>query len=203
MIDHRAVYRLAGRALTGLLIAVMYAPLAMVFIYSFNASKIGSVWTGFSTRWYGELARDRDLREGLGMSLRVGLVASTASVVLGTLAALGLRHWRLRPRQIARGLLALPLVVPDIIIAVALAVFFHTLGVRRGTTTIVLAHVSFGLSYAFVVMSAAVADLDEDLRDPAPGVRERHRADPGPQPGRRLAPGLRPVVRRLPDHVLH
>jgi ABC-type spermidine/putrescine transport system permease subunit II len=163
MRDTREAYRGVGRLLLGLAVTGMYAPVAMVFLYSFNASRVGSVWTGFSARWYWELLGQRDLWDGLRASLQVGLVASTASVAMGTLAAMGLRRWRARPRRLAHGLLVLPLVVPDMIIAVSLAIFFHAIGARMGFLTIALAHVSFGLSYAFVIVSAAATDLDEAI----------------------------------------
>lgn len=163
MTERSTPWRWASRAVLAAILALMYAPVVMVFIYSFNASRLGSVWTGFSTHWYCELLRRRDLWDGLRTSLTIGLAASSLSVALGTMAALGLQRWRARARRIAQGVLALPLVVPDIIMAVALGLFFHVLGVRKGLTTVVLAHVSFGLSYAYVVVAAAVQDLDEDL----------------------------------------
>jgi ABC-type spermidine/putrescine transport system permease subunit II len=161
--DTAVRFRRVGIFVTCLLVAVMYAPLVMVFVFSFNASRIGSVWTGVSTRWYGELFRSRDLWEGLEVSLRVGVASSTISVLLGTLGAVGLRYWGPRSRRVAQGLLALPLVVPDVIIAVSLSTYFHILGLHQGVLTVVLAHVSFGVSYAFIVVSAGVADLDESL----------------------------------------
>jgi ABC-type spermidine/putrescine transport system permease subunit II len=163
MTKQSAFTRWADRTLLVGVIALMYAPVAMVFLYSLNASRLGGVWTGFSTRWYGELFQRRDLWEGMRTSLTIGLAASTLSVVLGTVAALGLRQWQARARRLAQGVLALPLVVPDIIMAVALGLFFHVLGVRKGLGTVILAHVCFGLSYAYVVVAAAVQDLDEDL----------------------------------------
>jgi ABC-type spermidine/putrescine transport system permease subunit II len=163
--------RLSARWSTRLILAavliVMYAPVLMVLVYSFNVSKIGSVWKGFSTKWYGELFRRPDLWNGLGTSLKVGVAASTLSVALGLMAALGLSAWRPRPRQLAGGLLALPLVVPDMIIAVSLALFFHAIGMEHGLTPIVLAHTTFGVSYSFIVLAAAVADFDRTLLDAA------------------------------------
>jgi spermidine/putrescine transport system permease protein len=163
MAAHRFPWHTLGRLWLAAAIVLMYAPVAMVFIYSFNASRIGSVWTGFSLEWYGRLWEHRDLWAGLRISVLVGLAASTGSVGLGLLAAWGLRGWRARTRRLAHGLLALPLVVPDMIMAISLAVFFHAIGMERGLLTIVLAHVSFGVSYAFVVLSAAVEDFDETL----------------------------------------
>lgn len=163
MQDRRWLYHWLGRVVLAAVLAGLYAPVVMVFVYSFNESRIGSVWTGFSLKWYGELFRRDTIWEGLRTSLVVGLAASTLSVALGTLAALGLRRWRDRPRTLAIGVLALPLVVPEMILGVSLAMLFFALGTRQGLTTVILAHVVFGLSYAFVVMSAAVADLDETL----------------------------------------
>jgi spermidine/putrescine transport system permease protein len=144
-------------------LTAMYLPVGMTFIYSFNASRVGTVWTGFSVRGYQELWRERGLWEGLEASLIIGAVASTLSVAAATLAALGLKRWRRTPRAAAGGLLALPLVTPDMILAIALAIFFHALHVEKGWTTVVLGHGVFGIAFAYVVVASAVADLDESL----------------------------------------
>lgn len=148
--------------LTGALL-LMYAPILMVFIYSFNESRIGSVWTGFSTKWYGELFRRAELWAGLRTSVQIGFVASSLSVLLGMFAALGLASWHGRALRLARGVLALPLVVPDMIMAVSLALFFHAVGMEWGWLRIVLAHTAFGVSYSYVVIAAAVQDFDRNL----------------------------------------
>ncbi|MDX1944767.1 MAG: ABC transporter permease [Pirellulaceae bacterium] len=141
----------------------MYLPVVMTAIYSFNASRIGTVWTGFSLQGYVRLWEQGDLWQGLAASCLIGSLASTLAVTFGTLAALGLRRWKARPRAAARGLLTLPLVTPDVIIALSLAMFFNALRVEQGWTTVVLAHGVFSIAYAFVVMSGAVDDLDDTL----------------------------------------
>jgi spermidine/putrescine transport system permease protein len=163
MIDRRTLFRWLGRAILTFVLVALYAPVFMVFLYSFNASRQGAVWTGFSTRWYGLLFRNRDLWTALRTSLVLGLAVSTLSVALGTLAALGLRRWRRGPRRLATGVLALPLVVPDVMLGISLAVFFYARAVEQGLGTVILAHTVFGVSYAFVVIAAAVADLDKNL----------------------------------------
>ena len=163
MPSRAALSRWSGRLVLAAVLAALYAPVLMVFVYSFTESRLGMVWRGFTTDWYAELFRDGELGRGLWMSVVVGFAASTGAVALGVLAALGLRGWRPRPRRLAQGLLALPLVVPDMILGVALAVYFHALGTEKGWTTVVLAHTAFGLAYAFVVVSAAVSDLDPNL----------------------------------------
>lgn len=161
--NNRRRYRWLGRLVLALFLAGTYAPVAMIFIYSFNRSRLGGVWTGFSTRWYGELFQRNELWNALATSLIVAASASTLSTLLGTLAAIGLRHWQPRRRNVATTLFSLPLVVPDMIIGVSLALLFHAVSVERGLTTVVIAHMVFGVSYAFVVMSAAVSVLDETL----------------------------------------
>ena len=95
---HRGI-RWLQRCILGLVLLGMYAPVAMVFLYSFNESRLGTVWTQFSTRWYAELFRRGDLWGALQTSLLIGLTVSTLSTVLGTVAAIGLQRWGRRPRS--------------------------------------------------------------------------------------------------------
>ena len=153
-----------GRCLLGVILLGLYAPMGMVFVSSFKAGKLTSAWTGISLEGYAALWQSRSLWHALEASCTIGAVTSTLSVVVGTLAAMGLAHWRRHARQAAQGLLALPLVVPDMIMAISLAIFFQALHVRQGWTTVILAHGVFGISYAYVVMAGAVEDLDDSLR---------------------------------------
>ena len=157
------IARWLGRAALAAVLLAMYLPIVMIVLYSFTEAKSATVWRGFSLAGYAALWQDRELWSGLRASALIGAAASTVSVLLGTMAALGLRRWRVRWRAAARGMLSLPLVTPDVIIALSLALFFSALGVQQGWTTVVLAHCTFGISYAFVVMVAAVNDLDDTL----------------------------------------
>jgi ABC-type spermidine/putrescine transport system permease subunit II len=155
--------RATGQLALAAVLAGMYLPVVMTFIYSFNASRIGTVWTGFSLQGYADLWAADDLWRALAMSAAIGAAASTLSVLLGGMAALGLRRWRPQARGMAQGVIALPLVTPEVIIALSLAMFFSALGVEQGWATVVAAHCVFGISYAFVVLSGAVNDLDDTL----------------------------------------
>lgn len=155
--------RWLGRAALAVVLVGMYLPVAMTFVYSFNASRIGTVWTGFSTAGYTQLWEQTELWRALGASCLIGGIAATLSVAAGALAALGLRAWRPRLRLVGQGVLALPLVTPDVILALSLALFFAALRLPQGYGTVVAAHCVFGISYAFVVMAGAVEDLDETL----------------------------------------
>jgi ABC-type spermidine/putrescine transport system permease subunit II len=155
--------RWLGRAALTIALAAMYLPVLMTFVYSFNASRIGTVWTGFSLAGYQRLFEQPELWRALYASCTIAAAASSLSVMAGTLAALGLVRWRPRLRMLAQGVLALPLVTPDVIIALSLGIFFSFLRVQQGWATVVAAHCVFGISYAFVVMRGAVEDLDETL----------------------------------------
>ena len=155
--------RWLGLAALSLALGGMYLPVLIVFVYSFNASRIGTVWTGFSFRGYRDLFEQPELWRALLASCAIAAAASTLSAIAGTMAALGLRHWRPKAQVAAQGILALPLVTPDVITAVALALFFGALQIPQSWGTVIAAHCVFGISYAFVVMLAAVQDLDETL----------------------------------------
>jgi ABC-type spermidine/putrescine transport system permease subunit II len=154
----------ATRVILGGSLLAMYAPIAMVFVYSFNASKkIGTVWRGFSLEPYSAVFQQEELVRGLIASLVIGFWTSCLAVTFGTFAALGLAKARGGLRAGGPTLLGLPLVTPDIVIGIALASFFSMLRFERGWFTVVLAHGVFGISYAYVVMASAVKDLDENL----------------------------------------
>lgn len=155
--------RWLGRSTLAVVLGGMYLPVLMTFVYSFNASRIGTVWTGFSLAGYAELWHEEELWQGLRASLLIGAAASTLSVLAGTLAAMGLAAWRPRTKLLAQGVLALPLVTPEVIIGLSLAMFFSALSIRQGFGTVVAAHCVFGISYAFVVMSGPVQDFDRNL----------------------------------------
>src|SRR5439155_6929619 len=155
--------RWLGRLCLAVVLAGMYLPVAMTFIYSFHASRIGTVWTGFSLAGYSSLFRQSELWHALRASCAIAAAASSLSVIAGTMAAMGLARWRPRLRVLAQGVLALPLVTPDVITALSLAMFFSALRVPQGWGTVIAAHCVFGISYAFVVMLGAVQDLDDTL----------------------------------------
>jgi ABC-type spermidine/putrescine transport system permease subunit II len=152
-----------GRTCLVLVLIGMYLPVLAIFVYSFNASRVGTVWTGFSLQGYQALWHEQGLWEGLRASLFIGATTSTISVAAAMLAALGLRRWRPRPKLGAQGLLALPLVTPDLITAISLAIFFHAVNMDKGWLTVVLAHGVFGISYAYVVLAGAADELDDTL----------------------------------------
>ncbi|MGE3244722.1 MAG: ABC transporter permease [Beijerinckiaceae bacterium] len=146
----------------------LYAPIALLVLYSFNASRLVTVWGGFSTRWYAELFDNAQLLASVSVSLRVALTAAALATVLGTFAALALSRGRAFP---GRGpmLLAVfaPLVLPEVILGLSLLLLFVALDIGRGFWTIVISHATFGMCFVTIVVWARLSDMDRSLEEAA------------------------------------
>ena len=148
--------------------AFLYLPIAILMVYSFNDSRLVTVWSHASLRWYAALLENEQMLEAAWLSLRIAAVSATLSAGLGTAAAFALH--RLKPFFAQRGYEALammPLVIPEVLIGLALLLLFVVLDVERGATTITLAHASFGMAYATVVIRARLSQLDPALDEAA------------------------------------
>jgi spermidine/putrescine transport system permease protein len=157
---------------TIVLYGFMYLPIGILALYSFNASRYASRWEGFSLRWYISLLNDSRILSSLRDSLTVAIVAVAISAVLGTMMAVGLAKYQFRGKGLYRGISYLPLIIPDIAIAVATLVFLVTLGsmfsfIRLSIWTIIAAHIVFCLAYIAVVVSTRLAGLNPDLEEAA------------------------------------
>jgi len=153
--------------LTLLLFGYMYLPILVLGVYSFNRSAYSAGWEGFSWRWYARLFADGRILRALENSLVVALSAVAVSAVLGTLMAVGLARYRFWGKGLYRGLAYLPLIVPDIAIAVATLIFLAALGIPLSLWTIVAAHVVFCLAYVAIVVSSRLTALDPYLEEAA------------------------------------
>ncbi|MFM8971118.1 MAG: hypothetical protein ACKOOG_00440, partial [Actinomycetota bacterium] len=122
--------------------AFLFAPILVLVVFSFNAARSGTTWTGFSTRWYAELAGDDAVRRAFGNTLKVALASTVLATLLGTLAAFALARHRFRGRRVYSALVLVALVAPEIVMGIALLVFFRRIvDVPLGLGTVVLAHV--------------------------------------------------------------
>ena len=153
--------------LTAAVLVFLYLPVLVLVANSFNASRFGGQWEGFSLHWYQRLMERREIWHALGNTLIVAVSATAVSTVLGTTAALALHHWRGGLQQAHYALVCLPLVVPEILTGISLLLFFVALGVQLGLTTIFLAHVSFCISYVAMVVLARLQDFDDALLEAA------------------------------------
>src|ERR1700681_1685367 len=154
-------------------IAVLYIPILVLIGYSFNASALVSVWGGFSTAWYHELVHNDQILDAAWLSLKIGVVVSTGSVILGTLAAISLvRFGQFRGRLLLTGMVNAPLVMPEIITGITqLLLFVSMLNLlgwpHRGFTTIVIAHIAFCSAYVTVTVQSRLASADRSLEEAA------------------------------------
>lgn len=162
--------RLSGFNIVALTLgfAFLYLPMIILVIYSFNASKLVTVWAGFSTRWYGELLQNQAFLDAALVTLKVGLISSTIATILGTLAAYVLvRMGRFRGRTLFTGMIYAPLVMPEVITGLSLLLLFIGIGLDRGVLTIVLAHTTFAMCYVSVVVSSRLVSFDRSLEEAA------------------------------------
>lgn len=161
-------FRCSWQALATLLMYVfMYAPIAVLGVYSFNKSRYGAIWEGFSIRWYRRLLGDTRLFAALGDSLTIALCAVAVSAILGTLMAIGLSKYRFPGKSLYLGMSYLPLIIPDIAIAVATLVFLSSIALPLSIWTAIAAHMVFCLAYIAVVVSSRLKGLDPNLEEAA------------------------------------
>ena len=146
----------------------LYLPMVILVIFSFNASKLVTVWAGFSTKWYGELLRNDAFLGAAWVTIKVAVMSSTLATMLGTMAAyIMIRSGRFFGRTLFSGMIYAPLVMPEVITGLSLLLLFIAIGLDRGVTTIVLAHTTFSMCYVSVVVSSRLATFDRSLEEAA------------------------------------
>jgi putrescine transport system permease protein len=149
-------------------LAFLYLPIVILVIFSFNASRLVTVWGGWSTRWYVELFQDRAMLEAAWVTLRIAVISATAATVLGTLAAIALvRLGRFRGRVLFSGMIYAPLVMPEVITGLSLLLLFVAVDVDRGFWTIVLAHTTLTMCFVTVVVQSRLLSFDRSLEEAA------------------------------------
>ena len=146
----------------------LYLPILLLMIYSFNESKLVTVWAGFSTKWYGELARNDAMLSAAWVTLRVAVMTATLATILGTMAAWVLvRYGRFRGRTLFSGMIYAPLVMPEVITGLSLLLLFIAMSIERGLYTVVIAHTTFAMCYVAVVVSSRLVSFDTSLEEAA------------------------------------
>ena len=152
---------------TLLMFGFMYLPIAVLAVYSFNESPVSAGWTGFSLQWYTKFFHDDRIMAALRNSLVVALLAVAIAAVLGTLMAVGLQRYRFPGRRLYQNVGYLPLIIPDIAIAISTLVFLAAISIPLSLGTIVAAHVVFCVSYIALAVSSRLSDLDPHLEEAA------------------------------------
>jgi putrescine transport system permease protein len=167
----RPWFRLTALALG---LAFLYIPILSLIVYSFNQSRLVTVWGGFSTKWYGELLRNQQILDAAWLSLKVAALTATLAVVLGTLAGMALaRFGRFKGRALFSAMTTAPLVMPEVITGLSLLLLFVALEQLigwpsgRGMTTIIIAHVTFAMAYVTVIVQSRLSQMDDSLEEAA------------------------------------
>lgn len=150
-----------------IMILLMYFPLVMVVIFSFNESRLSANFTGFSLKWYETLANDRDLKEALLNSILLGVLSCGISAVIGTLGAVGMARVKYKSKGMMEYLSTIPIMIPEIILGMVFLVFFSMLNLPFGMITLVIAHTTFCISYIFMMVKARLVGIDKSLEEAA------------------------------------
>lgn len=155
----------------------LYAPIALLIVFSFNDNNNVSIWTEASLRWYREMFQNNEVMGALRNSLLVAFVSTIAATILGTMLAIALERYRFRGRGTLDGLAYLPIIIPDVTMAVMLLIFFFQafgiidsltgISMTTGLPTIILAHIAFNISFVAVVVRARLAQFDDALQEAA------------------------------------
>ena len=146
----------------------LYLPIVLLIIYSFNESRLVTVWSGFSTKWYVEMLSNQGLMDAAWVTVRVALVSATIATVLGTMAAVSLiRFTRFKGRTLFTGMVYAPLVMPEVITGLSLLLLFVSIDLGRGFWTVTLAHITFSMCYVAVVVQSRLVSFDTSLEEAA------------------------------------
>jgi spermidine/putrescine transport system permease protein len=156
---------IAGSGIFGFVF--LYVPIIILIVFSFNASRFVTAWSGFSFRWYGELFKDEAMMLALRNSLIVGGVSTVLSTVFGTMVSLAMERHRFFGKVAFDALLYLPIIIPDIAMAVMLLLFFVMSRITLSLTTIIISHVAFNISFVAVVVRARLVGFDRSLEEAA------------------------------------
>ncbi len=163
-----AATRRLDATVLALVFSFLYLPILIVVLFSFNDSRLVTVWAGFSTRWYQGLAGNRQLMDAARLTLFIGLISAAAATVLGTLAALALtRLGRFRGRGALGALSVAPIVMPEVLMGLSMLLLFVAMGIDRGFWTIVIAHATFSMCFVTVIVQARLMTLDRSLEEAA------------------------------------
>lgn len=169
--DRSMTTRRLDRILAGhsaLVYLFFYLPLAVLVFFSFNDSRFANRWEGFTLDWYRAIPKDQALMNSVKNSLIIALVSTAVATVLGTMAALSLeRYKKWLGKRTFDALLYLPVIIPDVTMAVMLLIFFTQINQALGLTTIILSHIAFNISFVAIVVRARVSNLDPSLEEAA------------------------------------
>lgn len=157
-----------------LIYVVLYLPIIILIIFSFNNSRINAVWSGFTLKWYVGLTQNVSVIEAMKNSLFIALISTCISTVIGTLAAVGMYKYNFKGKTILDGLLYVPIIIPEIVMGISLLMFFSSLKFSQGLASLILAHITFSISYVVVTVRSRLKGLDKSIEEAAMDLGANH-----------------------------
>lgn len=162
--------RRAGRWLSGyagLVYLYLYLPIVLLVVFSFNNSRLGVNWQGFTLRWYGDLFADRAIWDATRNTLIVAFSSTVVATAIGTAAALGLHRYSFRGKTLSEATLYIPVIIPEVVMGIAILAFFAQAGVDLGLPTIIIAHIAFSVPFVVLTVRARLQGMDRSVEEAA------------------------------------
>ena len=146
----------------------LYIPIILLILFSFNESRLVTVWGGFSTKWYGELMSNQGIKDAAWVTFKVAFISSSVATFLGTIAGLVMtRFGKFRGRTLFSGMIYAPMVMPEVILGLSTLLTFITLAIDRGVLTVTLAHITFSMCYVSVIIQSRMSSYDDSINEAA------------------------------------
>lgn len=161
----KKAFAILGSVYAVIIYAILYIPVAVMMLFSFNDQRYNYYWNGFTTKWYGKLFENSALIGSLWYSLIIAVLATLISVFIGTIGALGLKRFEFKGRKFINNMLYIPIIVPEIVLAVALLIIFLNIGTALGMGTILIGHCTFCIPYAIVTIKGRISGDDNSLEE--------------------------------------
>ncbi|RIY32411.1 spermidine/putrescine ABC transporter permease PotC [Psittacicella hinzii] len=159
--------RISITLIIALVVLFMYLPIAVLVVNSFNANRYGIRWDGFTWRWYEKLFNNQDMINAAIHSLVIGFLAATIVTIIGALVSIAVYRYRFKGKKAVQGLLLLNMITPDVVMAISLLILFIVLGFSLGFVTLLIAHITFCLPYAVIVISSRLQGFDRRMLEAA------------------------------------
>jgi spermidine/putrescine transport system permease protein len=162
---NRRSARLTSDIYAALIYAVLYIPVAVMMVFSFNNQRYNYYWNGFTTQWYAKLFINSSIFDSLWYSIIIAVLSTVISVAIGTLGALGLKRYSFPGKKMVNSMLYVPIIVPEIVLAVALLIIFMSVGIRLGMGSILIGHCTFCVPYSVVTIRGRISGDNETLEE--------------------------------------
>jgi spermidine/putrescine transport system permease protein len=147
--------------------AFLYVPIVILILFSFNSARSGATWQGFTMNWYQRVFANERIIEAAATSLLIAFISTIGSVVIGTLTALAMERYAFKSKTGWDGLLYMPVIIPEIVAAISLLLFFALVQLERGLVTLIISHIAFSFPYAYLTIRARLADFDRSVEEAA------------------------------------